>query len=110
MPDDERRRAPRIPVKVPVKLRPTEGTTPYMLSAESVNLSGSGVLFSIDAKLKVGSTIEMTFTMPTEVAGAMPMKIRCTARIVRVEEPPGGAGKTGVAAHIERFETIVADT
>jgi hypothetical protein len=109
MSSDERRRAPRVPVKVPVKLRPTEGSTPYMLSAESVNLSGTGLLFSIDAKLKVGTTIDLTFTMPTEVAGAMPMKVRCTARIVRVDEPPGGSGKVGVAAHIERFETIVAD-
>jgi hypothetical protein len=109
MATDERRRAPRIPVKVPVKLRPTEGTTPYMLSAESINLSGTGVLFSIDAKMKVGSTIELTFTMPTEVVGAVPMKVRCTARIVRVEEAPAGGGKVGVAAHIERFETIVAE-
>lgn len=108
MSEDERRRAPRIPVKVPVKLRPTEGTTPYMLSAESINLSGTGVLFTIDSKMKIGSVIEMTFTMPGEVAGAMPMKIRCTARIVRVDEGASG-GKMGVAAHIERFETIVAE-
>ena len=109
MSDDERRRAARIPVKVPVKLRPTEGTTPYMLSAESVNLSGTGLLFSIDSKMKVGTVLELTFTMPTEVLGGMPMKIRCTARIVRVDEPAGGSGKVGVAAHIERFETIVAE-
>jgi hypothetical protein len=106
---DDRRRAPRIPAKVPVKLRPTEGTTPYMHSAESINLSERGLYFVMPGPgMEPGTKIEVTFTMPGDVTGGMPMKVRCTARVVRVE-PPSKDGKIGVAAHIDRFETVVGE-
>ncbi|HEX9760335.1 MAG TPA: PilZ domain-containing protein [Candidatus Acidoferrales bacterium] len=107
--NDERRRAPRHPAKVPLKARPTEGNTGYVLSGESVNLSERGVMFVVDAPVKVGSAIELSFVMPPEIVGDFPMKIRCTARVVRVDNNAAGGGKTGVAAHIERYETIVAE-
>lgn len=109
MKDEDRRRAPRHDVKLPVKLRPTEGTTPYAHSAESVNVSERGLYFSIGGDMKAGTTVELSFTMPGEVTGGLPMKIRCTARIVRVDARPGSDNKVGVAAHIERFETVVAE-
>lgn len=106
---DDRRRAPRIPTKVPVKLRPTEGTTPYVMSAESINLSERGLYFQIDGGMKLGMTIDMTFTMPGDVTGGMPMKVRCVARIVRIEPAKPPDTRMGVGAHIERFETVVAE-
>lgn len=107
---DDRRRAPRIPAKVPVKLRPTEGTTPYMLSAESINLSERGLYFSMEGQpLEPGTRIEVSFTMPPDVTGGMAMKVRCVARVVRVEPQSKTDRKLGVAAHIERFETVVGE-
>lgn len=109
MGEDERRRAPRIPAKVPVKLRPVEGTTPYMVSADSINLSEHGLFFQMTGPMKPGSRIELSFIMPPEVTGSVSMKVRCVGRVVRVEPNANSDGRTGVAAHIERFETILAE-
>jgi hypothetical protein len=105
---DDRRREPRIAAKVAVKLRTTEGANPYMLSAESINLSERGLYFTMQGQMQAGTKIELTFTMPGDVTGGMAMKVRCMARVVRVETPKGD-GKVAVAAHIERFETVVGE-
>lgn len=110
MSGDERRKAPRLPTKVPVKLRPTEGTTPFMISAESINVSDRGLYFSMTGPMKAGTRIELAFTMPPELTGSVPMKVRCVGRVVRVEDATQSDGKTGVAAYIERFETILAES
>lgn len=107
---DDRRTSPRLDAKVPVKLRPTEGTTPYMLSGESVNVSEGGLLFTLDKEFQPGTTIELSFTMPAAVTGGMPMKVRCTARVIRLDRDGVPEGKVAIAAQIERFETIVAES
>ncbi len=109
MAGDEKRRSTRHDAKFPVKLRPSEGTTPYMQSGESINVSEWGVYFSMDPGMKEGTIIELSFTMPTEVTGGPPMRVRCTARVVRVEKDFKDPNKVGLAAHIERFETIIAE-
>jgi len=109
MGEQDRRTAPRLDFKVPVKLKPVNGPTPYMLTAESINLSEHGVFLSMANPVNVGSPIELSFTMPAEITGGGPMKVRCTARVVRVERDQTAEGKVSVAAHIEHFETIVAE-
>ena len=110
MANDERRRAPRIASKVPIKVIPTEGARHYTQDAESVNLSERGLYFQIPAGgVKPGTTVDIAFTMPREVTGGMAMRVRCTARVIRVDINEGGEGRMGVAAHIERFETIVGE-
>jgi hypothetical protein len=106
---DERRKSPRVPVKNPVKMRPTEGTTPFMVSGDSINISERGLLFTMAGPIKAGTRIELAFTMPAEVTGSVSMKVRCIGRVIRVEEKATEDGKTGVAASIERFETILAE-
>jgi hypothetical protein len=105
----ERRKEPRIPTKTPVKLRPTEGVTPYSTNSESLNMSNNGVLFVLESPLKIGTHVDLAFVMPTEVTGGLPVKVRCQARVVRVDHAGVPEGKSGIAAHIERFETIVAE-
>jgi len=108
MAGDERRRETRHNVKFPVKLRPTEGATAFMQSGETINVSERGVYFSADPGMKEGTKIELSFTLPAEITGGLPMKIRCTARVVRVDNF-GQQKKVGLATHIERFETVVAE-
>lgn len=109
MGEDERRRAPRVPVKLPVKLRAVEGTTPFMVSADSINISERGLYFQMTGPMKPGTRIELSFTMPPEVTGSVAMKIRCVGRVIRVEPDSQAEGRTAVAAQIERFETILAE-
>ena len=105
----ERRKETRIPTKMPVKLRPTEGVTPYATNSESVNMSHNGVMFTLEQPLKIGTQVDLAFVMPSEVTGGLPVKVRCLARVVRVDHDGVPEGKSGIAAHIERFETIVAE-
>ncbi|MBI3484441.1 MAG: PilZ domain-containing protein [Acidobacteria bacterium] len=109
MGEENRRSAPRIPAKVPVKLRPVEGATPFMVSADSINISERGLYFQMIGPMKPGTRIELSFTMPSEVTGSVAMKIRCIGRVIRVEPDGKADGRTAVAAQIERFETIVAE-
>jgi hypothetical protein len=108
--EQDRRSAARLDLKVPVKLRPLEGATPYVFSGKSLNLSERGLFVTMDNPPQVGATIELSFTMPRDLTGSAPMKVRCTARVIRVETKGVSEGKVGIAAHIERFETIVAET
>ena len=109
MSNDERRRSPRIPAKVSLKHKPNEGTAPFMFSGESVNISDNGLYFVTDSVMQPGSAIDISFVMPAEVTGTSPMKVRCTARIIRVDREGQPEGRAAIAAHIERFETIVAE-
>lgn len=105
---DDRRRGPRVPSKVPVRMIPTEGPAQHTMSAESINISERGLYLSMNGGMKLGATVEIAFTMPPEVTGGLPMRVRCTARVVRVEEP-GPDNRVGIGAYIERFETVVAE-
>ena len=106
---DERRTSPRLDFKVPLKLKPSEGTTPFMFTGESINLSEAGLYFSTENPLQAGGMIDLSFVMPPEVTGGTAMKVRCSARIIRVDRAGQPEGRAAVAAHIERFETIVAE-
>jgi PilZ domain-containing protein len=110
MAGEDRRREKRHPIQMPVKMRPTEGVTPYTAEAESVNISGSGVYFQLSNPPKMGTHVELSFVMPGDVTGTVKMKIRCRARVIRTDNKSLPEGMTGIAAHIERFESIVAES
>jgi hypothetical protein len=94
-------------MKLPVKLRPVDGSTPFMFSADSINISERGLFFTMNGPMKAGTRIELSFQMPPEITGSVSMKVRCIGRVIRVDT--GDENKTAVAAHIERFETILAE-
>lgn len=105
---EEKRRSPRIDAKVPLRIVPSEGAAHNPQSAESLNLSERGLYFELPGGVQAGSRVDISFVMPAEVTGGMPMKVRCTALVVRVDvRPPGN--RVGVAAHIERFESVVGE-
>lgn len=108
MSGEDRRKEKRHDIEVPVKMRPTEGVTPYTAEAHSENISNSGLYFTLPNPPKIGTHIELSFVMPGEITGGMKMKIRCLARVIRMDT--NGDGRAGIAAHIERFESIVAES
>ncbi len=106
---EERRKSFRKDTKVPVKLRAAEGSSGYSSNAESLNISDSGLLFTMQSPIAIGTMIELAFVMPGEVTGGLPMKVRCTGRVVRLIHEGMEEGKSGIAAEIQRFETIIAE-
>jgi PilZ domain len=74
---------------------------------KALNLSERGVYFTCREKLDVGQPIEMYFTLPPELTGRSPENVRCSARVVHVDED-GQAGLRGIGACVERFEPVAA--
>jgi hypothetical protein len=72
---------------------------------EALNISRGGFFFATSAPLQVGTSIEATLRMPTEVTGGKAEEARCTARVVHVRNEPYGDGRIGFGAEIENFQT-----
>ncbi len=76
----EVRCAVRFPLALPVVL--SIGKSEF--SAQTRNVSASGVLFALDRELKVGMDIRFSLRMPGTVLGAThDILVHCTGRVVR---------------------------
>ena len=78
------------------------------LEGEAQNLSERGVYFLTPERLNVGDPLEMYFTLPRELTGRSPEAVRCSARVVHVEERCDRRGYAGIGAVVERFEPLIA--
>ena len=77
---DAVRTAVRFPLKLAVHMKTEDG----MLEATTRDVSSNGLLFVASNLPKVGSSIEFTMDMPSEVMGSeTDVSIHCTGRIVR---------------------------
>ena len=90
----------RLPAAVRLPDAPQSGTI-----TETQNVSARGVFFYMDRPLSEGTLVEMTLTFPPHVTLTDSVRVRFTARIVRVE-PPSRASRVGVAAVIEEYEFL----
>jgi hypothetical protein len=117
----ERRIAPRKECTVPLRFRVTKSadhlarevggrvsarTLSVTIEGESVNLSERGIYFRSRHRVKVGEPLEMYFTIPRELTGRSAEQVRCSARVVHVEQQADGRGLVGVGAAVERFEPM----
>jgi hypothetical protein len=76
----EVRCAVRFPLALPVVLNIGKSE----VSAQTRNVSASGVLFALDRELKVGADIRFSMRMPGPVLGAAhDILVHCTGRVVR---------------------------
>ncbi len=75
------------------------------LLTETQNVSARGVFFYLDRPLAEGMRIEVTMTFPPHVTLTEPVRVRFTARVVRVETSPAHSS-IGVAAMIEEYEFL----
>jgi hypothetical protein len=128
MPEKERRISPRKQCTVPLRFRVvTDGnrnqaediTAAYKLrrskdpahaaalEGEALNVSEHGVYFTSRENLRVGEAVEMRFTLPWELTGRSPELVRCSARVVHVDEKTDPQGPRGFGATVERFEPLV---
>jgi hypothetical protein len=116
----ERRISPRKPCVVPVRFRIVANGGREALGlreaarnsvtheGEVLNLSENGVYFTSRMKLIVGEPLEMHLTLPRELTGRNPEQVRCTARVVHVEDRSDLGGIAGIGAVVDRFEPIGA--
>ena len=99
----QHRRADRIPISAPVVVK-TGGQPQEVLPdvAWVQNLSSNGIYLVFDHELDVGTTLDLVFSVPPEIAGDEKL-VRCRARIVRVEHRED---TVGVGAAIEEIKLV----
>lgn|SRR6185437_5641987 len=122
----ERRVSPRKSVSMPLQFQIAEGIkvgsaaalarnsgiqperSPLLvgtIEGETINLSERGIYFRAPMPLQVGEPIEVYFTLPRELTGRSPERVRCNARVVHIDQQMEGGGVC-VGAAVERFEPL----
>jgi PilZ domain len=107
-PAPERRTMRRFDMRLPASVR-IAGNGLRDLMTETQNVSARGVFFYLDRPLAEGARIEVTMTFPPHVTLTEPVRVRFTARVVRVENSHS-ASSIGVAAMIEEYEFLRSNT
>lgn len=72
---------------------------------ETQNVSARGVYFYLNHNVTTGSKIEVTLTLPSHVTLTEPVRVRFTARVIRVDASVPVA-RVGVAAFIEEYQFL----
>jgi hypothetical protein len=100
----ERRGAQRFEVQLPVTLHFEGRAVPGFTQ----DLSGRGIFFYADALVAEGATVELTFTMPSEITLAENMPVRCEGRVVRATPATGGK-QNGIAVQLDAYQYLPPD-
>jgi hypothetical protein len=104
----EARTGKRFPLHLPIKIHKEDSAAEA--SGITGDLSAAGVYIRADASLEVGSPVEFEIALPPEVTGGKEdVVIQCRGRVVRTDEPHGGATPAdtrGVACVIDSYEFV----
>lgn len=98
----EKRLTRRFDMHLPVSVSGSETETKEALTRD---ISHRGLCFVMQESPQLGSELELTITLPAKVTLMEPVRVRCVARVVRVETDPGGM-EIAVAASIEDYEFL----
>jgi hypothetical protein len=98
----DRRMMRRFDMRLPALVR-LEGSDE--VRTETQNVSARGVFFYLDRTVSAGTKIEVTLTFPPHVTLTDSVRVRFTARVIRVEHPLPSA-RIGTAAVIEDYEFL----
>jgi hypothetical protein len=106
MPDSQqdRRVMRRFDMRLPAIVEVADSDVDELLT-ETQNISARGVFLYLDRPLAQSSRIRVTLTLPTHITLTDPMRVRFTARVVRIEAPLP-ASRIGIAAVIEEYEFL----
>jgi len=98
----ERRMMRRFDMRLPAIVR-LEGASEF--HTETQNVSARGVFFYLDRAVAAGTKLEVTLTFPPHVTLTDAVRVRFSARVIRVENPLPSA-RIGTAAMIEDYEFL----
>jgi len=103
-PPEERRAMRRFDMRLPAVVK-AAGSSVEELLTETQNVSARGVFFYLDRPLVEGSRVDVILTFPPHVTLTDSVRVRFTARVVRVEAPLP-ASRVGIAGLIEEYEFL----
>jgi hypothetical protein len=105
-PPQDRRIMRRFDMRLPAIVK-TVGEIQDQMLTETMNVSAKGIFFYLDHLVEEGCPLEVTLTFPPHITLTDSVKVRFTAKVVRVENPLP-ASRVGVAAVIEDYEFLKA--
>lgn len=107
----ERRTSRRYDLTLQVLVRvPTEKTVDSQ-KAQTRDISPRGLYFVMDQDPQAGSRLELILTLPTQVTSGSEVLVRASGKVLRVEPRiEDGSTRMGVAAVIERYDIVRAET
>src|SRR5271157_4047029 len=102
----ERRMMRRFDMRLPAVVRlGDENAESYEFQTETQNVSARGVFFYLDRPVPAGTRCEVTLTFPPHITLTDAVRVRFTARVIRVESPLPSL-RIGTAAMIENYEFL----
>ena len=103
---DERRRAQRFPLPLPLEVKWQENSGEVQEPATIRDISATGVYFLFDRNLPLDSKVEFYVRLQVEGAPAGSVLLHCVGSIVRVEPAPDDPRHVGVGARIDRYRFL----
>ena len=100
---DDRRSVRRFDMRLPAIVRLDGGDDDLL--TEIQNVSARGAFFYLDRSLAAGTRVDITVTLPPHVTLTEPVRVRFSARVVRVDAPLPGS-RIGNAVLIEGYEFL----
>lgn len=98
----DRRTQPRVPVRVSVSIRSSQGVE---ATGQTRDLSTNGMFLYTDAEIEPGSELEMVLMLPPELSAGEKRWMCCHASVIRVENKRDTDG-FGVAASIGKIDLL----
>src|SRR5439155_26998358 len=98
----ERRMVRRCDMRLPAVVRLEDAGE---LHTETQNVSARGVFFYLDRAVAAGTKLEVTLTFPPHITLTDAVRVRFSARVIRVESPLPSL-RIGTAAMIENYEFL----
>jgi hypothetical protein len=98
----ERRLMRRFDMRLPAVVRLDQDRE---FHTETQNVSARGVFFYLDRPIPAGTPCEVTLTFPPHITLTDAVRVRFTARVIRVESPLPSL-RIGTAAMIENYEFL----
>ena len=94
----------RFDMRLPAVVRLTQDQDSEF-HTETQNVSARGVFFYLDQPIPTGTACEVTLTFPPHITLTDAVRVRFTARVIRVESPLPSS-RIGTAAMIEDYEFL----
>ncbi len=107
----DRRMARRYDLSLAIEVRTVQPEPSGPLRGRTLDISTSGVYFIIDGEFTPGSVLDFALTLPAELTQGTHVFIRARGKVIRSEKKvEDGAERAGVAASIEKYYIIRAET
>lgn len=104
--NEDRRRAQRFPLALPLEVKWQENAGAIQEPATIRDISATGVYFTFDRSLPMDSKVEFYVRLEVEGAPGGSVLLHCVGSVVRVEPTPQDPKRVGVGARIDRYRFL----